>query len=162
MYEIRLAKERIRSQFLEKRRSIPAELKAEYDEAVCRRFMSLVTYRYAEAILMYAPKGSEIDVTSIARHALECGKIVAYPRCDSTRCTMDYHIVTSLEQLEKGSYGIFEPSASLPVYNPRSYKNAACIIPALVYDRSGYRLGYGKGYYDRYLTAFTGVKTGFV
>lgn len=160
MYEIKLAKERVRAVYMDRRRALPAEVRAARDDSICRRFLALVTYRYAEALLMYAPKGCEIDVSVIAERALSEGKLVAFPRCNPDRCTMDFHIVDDLGQLRKGAYGLYEPPADLPVYNPRALRSAACIVPALVYDRGGFRLGYGKGYYDRYLASFTGVKVG--
>lgn len=162
MYEIKIAKERVRAQYIEKRRSLTEAQRHERDAKLCRRFLSLVTYRYADALLMYAPKGGEIDVTPIAEAALRAGKTVAYPRCEPSGCTMNFHIVTSLDQLKRGSYGIMEPPESLELFAPETGITAACVIPALVYDRAGYRLGYGKGYYDRYLADFAGVKVGFV
>ncbi|MCL2518582.1 MAG: 5-formyltetrahydrofolate cyclo-ligase, partial [Oscillospiraceae bacterium] len=141
---------------------IPEEIAAFQDKKICERFMALVTYRYAEALLMYAPHGSEIDVSHIARHALQSGKIVAYPRCDTQGYTMDYHIINSFDELEKGAYGIMEPLANLPVYDIDSGLKTVCIVPALVYDRHGYRIGYGKGYYDRFLAGFKGARVGLV
>lgn len=162
MYEIRVQKNKIRSVYMEKRRNLSPEIRTFYSDKICERFMALVTYRYADALLMYAPQGHEIDVTRIAKHALANGKTVAYPRCDTSGSTMEYHIITSLDQLERGSYGIMEPSPKLPVYDVKSTEKAVCLVPALVYDKCGYRLGYGKGYYDRYLAAFNGAKVGLV
>lgn len=162
MYEIKIQKNNIRSVYLEKRKAIPAETRKLFDKKICDRFMALVTYRYADAVLIYSPHGSEINVTQIAEHALANGKIVAYPKCDTARSTMRYHIVKSLGQLRKGAYGIMEPTDDMPVYDVNKVCNAVCIVPALVYDKSGYRLGYGRGYYDRYLTNFKGAKVGLV
>ena len=162
MYEIRNQKNKIRSVYMSKRGSLSPEIRAVYDNKICDRLMALVTYRYAEALLMYSPLAHEININKITLHALTNGKTVAYPRCDTIGNTMEYHIVNSLDQLEPGAYGIKEPSADLPVYDVKSTKNAVCIVPALVYDKSGYRLGYGKGYYDRYLAEFNGAKVGLV
>lgn len=162
MYEIRTQKNKIRSVYMEKRKSLPSEVHKTYDDKICERFMSLVTYRYADALLMYAPRSHEINVNRIALHALSNGKIVAYPRCDVTGSTMEYHIVESLDQLKPGAYGIMEPTEDLPVYDVKALNKAVCLVPALVYDKFGYRLGYGKGYYDRYLAEFNGAKVGLV
>ena len=100
----------------------------------------------------------------IAVSALEAGRTVAFPRCrnleDGTH-HMDFHIVTSLDQLEIGSYGIREPFADLPIYDVTASEKAVIIVPALSYDRMGFRLGYGGGYYDRYLSDFKGTRVGF-
>ena len=124
--------------------------------------MGSVTFRYASVLLFYAPKGDEVDVIPAVRRALSDGKRVAFPRCIPGTHDMEYHFVEDLSQLEKGAYGIMEPSAELPVYDRASTESAACVVPALVYDREGYRLGYGKGYYDRYLGSFTGAKVGLI
>jgi len=166
MYEIKNLKNKLRAQYIEKRKAIPAGEKAELDSRLCERFMALVTYRYADALLLYAPKAQEIDVMPIAESALEAGRTVAFPRCrdleDGTH-HMDFHIVTSLDQLEIGSYGIREPRPELPVYDPAvcDTTKSVIIVPALSYDRMGYRLGYGGGYYDRFLSHFKGARVGF-
>ena len=164
MYEIKNQKNRLRALYIEKRRQIPAVEKAELDMRLCERFMALVTYRYADALLLYAPKPAEIDVMPIAESALASGRIVAFPRCDDREDGthhMNFHIVTSLDQLEVGSYGIREPSGDLPIYDPGYSDKAVIIVPALSYDRMGYRLGYGGGYYDRFLSGFCGTRVGF-
>lgn len=162
MYEIRKRKNDIRDKYKELREKLDRDLKADMDERICRAFLDSATYRFASVILMYAPKPSEVDVTSIALRALADGKKVAYPRCNAENRSMNYHFVESLDQLERGLYGIFEPRTELPIYDRASSEPAACIVPALVYDKQGYRLGYGKGFYDRYLSSFTGSKVGMI
>ena len=162
MYEIRRRKNEIREKYKALRRAIEPEKKALMDEKICAGFMGSVTFRYASVLLFYAPKGDEVDVMPAVRRALADGKKVAFPRCIPDTHDMDYHFIEDLSQLERGSYGIMEPRAELPVYDRSSTESAACVVPALVYDRNGYRLGYGKGYYDRYLGSFTGAKVGFI
>ncbi len=162
MYEIRRRKNDIREKFKALRAAIPPEKKAQMDEKICQSFISLATYRYASVLLMYAPKGDEVDVFPIARRALEDGKQVAFPRCIPETHDMEYHYVTSLDQLKKGTYGLLEPTPDLPIYDRASTAPSACIVPALVYDKGGYRLGYGKGYYDRYLGSYIGSKVGMI
>ena len=76
---------------------------------------------------------------------------------------MVYRRITSLDQLTPGAYGLSEPPSDAPDYDPaRDTGSAICFVPGLVYDRAGYRVGYGKGFYDRYLSSFTGCKIGVV
>ena len=76
---------------------------------------------------------------------------------------MRYHIVGSVDELTPDAYGIREPSPDAPVYDPEiDLGSAICFVPGLVYDRAGFRLGYGKGFYDRYLSAFSGCTIGVV
>ena len=162
MNELRERKNRIREKFKDFRKSMDPAQKEAYDRKICQRFMSLASYRFADTLLLYAPLKGEIDITPIAEDALKRGKTVAFPLCDPEKHTMVYHIVSSLDQLKKGSYGIMEPDPSLPVYDPiaRKGENSVCFVPALAFDREGYRIGYGKGFYDRYLSSFNGAKMG--
>lgn len=69
---------------------------------------------------------------------------------------MDFHPVSRLSELTAGAYGIPEPSAHSPSLTAEETANALCVVPALSVAPSGYRLGYGGGYYDRFLRNFTG------
>ncbi len=164
--EIRAKKNEIRAQYKERRAAIPAKEKQIRDEKICSLFLSSITYRYAKLLLMYAPTGDEIDIMPIARQALADGKAVAFPRCRPAECRMDYHFIQNEQELLPGAYGILEPDASLPLYDPKNddpaYAHPVCIVPGLVFDTDGYRIGYGKGYYDRYLVDFSGVRIGAV
>ena len=162
MYEIRKKKNDIREKYKALRAAIAPDVKAKMDEKICSSFVTLATYRYASVLLMYAPKGDEVNIFPIAERALADGKQVAFPRCRPETHDMDYHFVTSLSQLEKGSYGLLEPSPDLPIYDRESTAPSACLVPALVYDKGGFRLGYGKGYYDRYLGSYIGSKVGMI
>lgn len=162
MNELRERKNRIREHYKALRKGMDPELKREYDECICQRFMSLASYRFADSLLLYAPLNGEIDIMPIAQDALNKGKTVAFPRCNKADHTMNYHIVSELSELKTGHYGIREPNRSLPIYDPlqRKGENAVCFVPALAFDRNGYRIGYGKGYYDRYLGDFGGARMG--
>ena len=156
-------KDRMRRQYQELRGSISKEERQRRDSAICQAALDLVSFRYAEIVLLYAPMEREIDVLPIARAALQKGKRVAFPRCDAQTKTMQYHFVTSLSELSVSTYGIREPGVHLPIYDQSIHSSSAvCFVPGLVYDRQGYRLGYGKGFYDRYLSAFHGCRIGVI
>ena len=80
------------------------------------------------------------------------------PRCVENTRLMNMHLITGMEDLQEGAYGILEPREDLPIL--QKTKNAICIVPAFCNDFRGYRVGYGGGYYDRYLSGFEGVKIG--
>lgn len=160
---IKKQKDDIREEYKERRRAMPMEERHRRDEAICRVVEGLVSFRYAEYVLLYAATEGEIDVNAIAEVALEKGKKVCFPRCDKKTHTMTYHMVNSLDELAVDSYGILEPAEDAPIYEPERDTGAAvCFVPGLVYDKAGYRLGYGKGFYDRYLSAFSGCTIGVV
>ena len=163
MNMIKKEKDELRAQYLEARCAMSPEMRAERDAEICKYATSLVSFRYAEFVLLYAETEYEIDVSAIAEAALKAGKKVAFPRCDKTTHTMKYHIVSSLDELQVDSYGSREPAPDAPGYDPLHEKGSAvCFVPGLLYDKAGYRLGYGKGFYDRYLSGFAGCRIGVV
>ncbi len=163
MNPIRKQKDEIRAAYSQKRASMDKQEKARRDGAIAKAAMSLVSFRYAEYVLLYAATENEIDISAVAEEALVRGKKIAFPRCDKETHTMRYHIVSSLDELSPEAYGILEPPADAPVYNPETdLGSAICFVPGLVYDKEGSRLGYGKGFYDRYLSAFGGSTVGVV
>lgn len=162
MLQIREEKDILRVRYKKLRGEMSAELKKYRDARICRAAEGLVSFRYADCVLMYCPSFGEIDVQPIAAAALERGKRVAYPRCDKSTCTMTYHYVSCTDELYPNAYGIPEPSADAPVYDPDFDGTAVCYVPGLAFDEKGYRLGYGKGYYDRFLSGFDGYSVGVV
>ena len=117
--------------------------------------MSSTEFLSADTLLTYFPIGSEIDLTPITERALSLGKSVAYPVCDTETSTLTFKYIHSLAELTAGSYSIPEPSESDEIFCDKS--SALCIVPALAVDKSGVRLGYGRGYYDRFLKNFSGT-----
>ena len=160
MYVIKKEKDELRRVFREMRAGIDPGEKRRRDKKICDAAISLASYRFADHILMYAPTDEEIDIMPIALDALSKGKRVAFPRCFPEDHTMEYRIVSSIDDLTGECMGIREPSADLPLYEGEG--SAVCFVPGLVYDSKGYRLGYGKGFYDRYLSSFRGNIIGVV
>ena len=156
MRDIKAEKAELRQQYLKIRRAIPKETKAEYDSLLCRSIINSASYKYYDTILLYAAREDEPDLSALAEKALSDGKRVAYPRCVPGERAMNFHFIGSTDQLTPGSFGIYEPSDMLPVFDPASPCCSVCFIPAVLVDRSGYRIGYGGGYYDRFLSGFHG------
>lgn len=159
MTEIRLAKKELREKYVAERKSIPVETREAFDSKIFDRICASITYRHSTQILLYASMASEIDTWKLFDAAVNVGKKVAFPRTFEDN-TMKYYYCNSREDLEKRDNGIYEPKVGLPEYVPTS--QSLCIVPAVVFDKEGYRIGYGKGFYDRFLSTFTGVKAGLV
>ncbi len=161
MINIRKEKNSLREKYLRKRRELPSEYKSKLDALLCKKFLETFTYRSAHTLLVYYPLSDEADITQIALKALADNKTVAYPRCTGDS-VMEFYLVSDPSQLESGSYGIMEPCKDLPLYDPkRSHtERTICLVPGLLYDSCGYRLGYGRGYYDRYLPLLEATKVG--
>lgn len=163
MKELKQEKDEMRARFRRMRREIDSAEKMRRDSAIVHSAEDLASFRFAEYVLLYAATAGEVNIDALAESALKKGKKVAFPRCNTEDCTMLFHFVESLDDLAVDSYGIREPSATLPIFDPSVHTGSAvCFIPGLVFDRCGYRLGYGKGYYDRYLSDFVGSRIGVV
>ena len=154
------AKRDLRVKYKTARAELSAECKKALDEKICAATTALASFRFAKTILIYAPAEREIDVMPIARYALECGKRVAFPRCNTFDHTMDFKYVDNLDDLTVGEYSIREPLESAE--SVTDFSHSICIVPGLVFDRAGYRVGYGKGYYDRFLGTYKETKLGLV
>ena len=96
----------------------------------------------------------------LAEQALRLGKRIAFPLCHPKTHKMTFHAVDTLGELTVGAYGIPEPDHHLPTVTANA--RTLCIVPALSFDRFGYRLVYGGGYYDRFLSEFAGISVGLV
>ncbi len=161
MTPIKKEKDAIRKEYSCKRDSIDKSEREARDRRICNLATSLVSFRHADIILLYAPIKSEIDVMPIMKEALAKGKKVAFPRCNVEERTMKFHFIEREEDLSPCAYGIREPREDLPVYDPEATQGVAvCYVPGLTFDVYGYRLGYGKGYYDKFMNKFTGCTIG--
>jgi 5-formyltetrahydrofolate cyclo-ligase len=158
---IKRAKDLIRAEFSARRNALDENERAQRSARICATVENLVSFKHADIILLYAPIKSEIDVMQIAVSALEKGKRVAFPRCDTETRTMKFHFITSFDDFEIGAYGIREPKEELEIYDPETtLGSAVCFLPGLAFDVYGYRLGYGKGYYDKFLHIYKGCTIG--
>ena len=159
MSYIRDVKNKIRDTYRLRREELSPEQKAKWDADILRQVTSLASYRFADVILAYHPLDGEIDIRPLLEVALAAGKRVALPLCYSEG-RMDFFYITSLDNLNSGKFGLKEPSPNNEKYDRNDPAQALMLIPALVYDTNGYRLGYGRGYYDRYVNGFHGMKAG--
>lgn len=151
-------KKAARAKYKALRAEISGEEKTRFDDAICERIISLACFRFADTVLLYSPIGSEIDVNKIALRALSLGKRVALPVCDTVTREMTFKYIGSLDELELGAYSIPEPKADAMSFS--HIQHSLCIVPALAFDKLGFRIGYGGGYYDKFLKKFDGVTLG--
>ncbi|MCD8316819.1 MAG: 5-formyltetrahydrofolate cyclo-ligase [Eggerthellaceae bacterium] len=132
------------------------------DEAICQRLFCLDEYEDADIILTYLGFGSEINTRVIVDDALARKKTVCLPRCITSTHEMSWHEVRSMDGLVKGPFGILEPDPDIhPPVNPSAFgKDSLAIVPGLAFYPDGMRIGYGGGYYDRFLESFGGTSVG--
>lgn len=157
---IREEKNRLRKKYRSIRKSIPPEQKQMLEKRILDRILSLYQYRDAKTILTYVSKEEETDTLMLINRALKDGKRVAVPKCIDGTCLMDFYYITGTDQLEKSSFGVLEPKTDFCEKMIDGFDESICIVPGMAFDSSGFRLGYGKGYYDRFLSGYNGVTIG--
>ena len=148
----------LRGILLQKRAEISREQKKTMDRDIAAGIGDSPLFKNTSMLLIYAPLENEINLLPLALVARKRGIPVAFPRCDKESGTMQFYTLPEGQKLSPGAYGIPEPPEDAPLCIPD--RRALCIVPALSYDLDGNRIGYGKGYYDRYLATFPGVKVG--
>ncbi len=147
---IRVTKEkaRLRSAAKAVRDAIAPELRAEYSERIAEHVLRWERYRAAQTVFIYLSMGSEVETFRLARRMIAQGKTLCVPRVlDGER--MEAALLR--EPLIMSRYGAPEPAPGVPAVDPACVDLA--LIPALAVSRGGTRLGYGGGYYDRYLAS---------
>lgn len=156
---IKEVKINLRARYRRFREHMNVEQKIELDATIQSRFLALAEYASADIIFTYVSKPIEVDTIALINAALANHKQVAVPRCIPDTYDMEFYCITSLDDLEKGNFGVLEPISSKCCL-VSDYSKGLCIVPGLSFDAQGYRLGYGKGYYDRFLAEFRGDTVG--
>lgn len=156
--DLREYKQQLRREAKADRLSLPAEEKARMDAGIFENVRRLWQYKRTGRIFFYLSTPMEVETRRLLRLALAEGKEVAVPRCIPGTREMRFHLILSLEAVRPGAFGVDEPPEQLPVADPAD--GGLMLVPALRIDRKGYRLGYGKGYYDRYVAGFAGQTVG--
>ena len=144
-------KAQLRQEMLRQRRLTPPEEKKRIDREITARFLQLDCFLRAERVFLYVSTPEEISTREILDACWQSGKIACVPKCLPGH-RMSARQISSVADLTEQTYGIPEPGAHCLEIPPEHID--LCIVPALACDRLGYRLGYGGGFYDRYLERF--------
>ena len=150
-------KDRLRKEY----RLIRSQAKTR-DKDICiyERFVNSDAYKLSDTLFVYYSVKDEADTVNIIRTVLSDGKRVALPKCTDRNGNMEFYFIKDIDvSLTDGAFSLKEPdsrvcSKALPG------KNNLCVVPALAFDKKGNRLGYGGGYYDRFLSNFKGRTVG--
>lgn len=157
--DIRPLKAELRSRYKKLRMNLSQADKEEMDQKILNRVTNLWQYRESRLILTYVSTPIEVDTRRLIEKTLLAGKQVAVPRCVPGTREMEFFLIRSLDELSPGTFGVLEPDPNKSVLL-KDDSEGLCIVPALSFDFQGYRLGYGKGYYDRFLARFGGSTVG--
>ncbi len=141
-------KKELRSRIRQKKRAMTQEQILEKSEKLGQLFAASEAYRGARTIYGYLPYNQEVRTVPMLERALAEGKQVAVPKVMGKE--MKFICITDLSRVEKGYAGIPEPVDDGPVAEDPT---ALVLMPGLAFDPAGHRIGYGGGFYDRFLAA---------
>lgn len=146
-------KKDIRKRILKERKEIdPAAWQRDTD-AVTEAVIGLDVFREATDLYCYVDFKGEVGTRALMQEAWRLGKTVWVPRVSGME--MEFYEITSLGQLAPGTFGVPEPAEGVP----GSARDGLMIMPGVAFDSRRNRVGYGKGYYDRYLEKHPGLDT---
>lgn len=152
------AKSALRRQHLLTREGAALPSCAQEDASLIQQLLSSDLYRDADMLLTFVSYAHEVNTHALIEQALSQGKRVACPRCNTQSKTMQFFEISSRTDLYPQTRGILEPDPSRTdaLSNMYALQNTICVVPALVVDAKGARIGYGGGYYDKFLATYPG------
>lgn len=153
-----LSKKELRRRLIENRSNIPEDVRREKSLKIKEKLLQSPVLQQAERVFVYVSFGSEVQTHELINELIKMGKTVGVPLCNTETHTMSVKEITDFSQLIKGNYNILEPDSSLKEI-PKDEIDLV-IVPAAAFDSDGYRMGYGGGYYDRFLADFNGKSIG--
>lgn len=139
-------KKELRQMIREKKRAMTADQIETISAQLGQRFAEASCYKAANTIYGYLPYNQEVRTVPMLERALREGKRVAVPKVFGDE--MKFIYITDFSRLEKGYAGIPEPIDNGPVADDPT---ALVLMPGLAFDSQGHRIGYGGGFYDRFL-----------
>lgn len=151
MDDMQMEKKALRSMALERRNTLSEEARKNASMILAERIIGHQWFYLSDVILGFVSYGSEIDTTEILNEALIRGKKVYVPKVVGD--DMVFLRIMSLKELTEGYKGILEPdeSAECFSYDETKADKILMIMPGAAFDTMRNRIGYGKGFYDRYL-----------
>lgn len=141
-------KQQIRAELKKKRDTLTRDETRQLSAGICDRIESQPWFLPSEVLYFYYPLGNEVNLLPLAEKALTLGKQIAFPRVSGM--DMDFYQVSSLTEFEEGNFHVMEPIGAKIIHRA----DALVLVPGLGFDSQGGRMGYGKGYYDRYFSRF--------
>ncbi len=146
-------KQALRKRLLARRKALsPAELK-DISYRAQMHVLALPQWQLAAQVLLYCPVNNELDTALLMQSALRQNKQILLPRCiQGQKGQMELAVCPDISCLLPGQFGIMEPNpATCPAFDAASIFPQLAVLPGLAFSAAGLRLGYGGGYYDRFL-----------
>lgn len=156
--DIRKVKNELRQKFKKIRSDMPEIQKNQKNKNIYDKIISLPEFMATNLVLTFVSTKIEVNTHSIIDYCFLNNKQVAVPKCfDGNH--MEFYVIKSFNDLEYGKFSLLEPNLE-KCKKLIEYKNSICFTPGLSFDMNGYRLGYGKGYYDRFFSKYNGKIVG--
>lgn len=150
---IQLRKKEIRHEMRLRKKRVTSEEREAVGREICEKLVKMPEFLEAKSISIYVAYNQEVPTLPIIETALQLGKEVASPIVENGE--MEFYCYTSIDSLVESKYGILEPTKEIG----RPRKDSLVIMPGVAFDETRNRIGYGGGYYDRYLTRNPEQKT---
>lgn len=147
-------KKKVRKKIKTNLEQVTDEERLEYTKQISTQLFALSEWKQAKLIGVTISIPPEVPTFHIIEQAWREGKEVAIPKCYPEDKTMEFKKITSFEQLESVYSGLLEPVENTLKVTPEDID--LLIVPGLAFSRDGYRLGFGGGYYDRFLSNYNG------
>ncbi len=152
----------LRSKHKSSRKSMNKNDKLAKDFKIFQNFILSDLFLKSDVILTYVSSEIEVDTREIIEYSLSVGKKVAVPVSISDDFSLEFYFINSINDLHVGYFSILEPDVDIcELCDIDTLANLLCIVPGLAFDFSGHRVGYGKGYYDRFLKKYKCRTVGF-
>ena len=146
MPELNPLKEKFRKKYKAIRDGLSASSRTATGRRIAGKLFNMPQWREAKTVAIYMSRGSEVGTREILKKAVAQGKTVAIPKVRGGN--LAFFRVRGLRDCAKGAFGIQEPKSG----RPKAGKLDLVLVPGIAFDRSGHRLGYGLGFYDRFLS----------
>ena len=157
----RVCKERLRKRVLAVRMGLDRGRAKVSGQAILDRVLGLEAYLRAKLVHTYvSSKENEVDTRALIGTCLAQGKRVAVPVVMPGTKTLAHALIDGLDQLVVGPWGLAQPDPAAAVWLPAEARIDLVVVPGLAFDRRGQRIGWGGGYYDRFLAQVQTVKIG--
>ena len=154
-------KERLRKRVLAMRMGLDRDQAKVSGQAILERVLGLEAYRRAKLVHTYvSSKENEVDTRALICTCLAQGKRVAVPVVMPGTKTLSHALIDDLDQLVVGPWGLAQPDPATATWLPAAARIDLIVVPGLAFDRRGQRIGWGGGYYDRFLAQVQTVKIG--
>ena len=152
-----ISKEKVRKKAVETRDSMDEESRQQKSEEIAKKILEADWFKEADIVLSDHAFRSEVEVDALNRAVLTQGKKLYLPKTYVKEKQIRFFEITDLSKLKRGYQKIWEPTGEEPEFSfetvKEEQKKVLMVMPGTAYDARGYRMGYGGGYYDRYLNA---------